>query len=92
MSKKEIEVSEEGTPPEPPLELDSQSKGVTPKWEPSWGTLRFMSTSDVPEVVNILVLADKITPDEAVKRLNKQVMNKSLLLFPKLYVRKGLMA
>lgn len=43
---------------------------------------KFISISDIPKIIKILVGADKISPDEAVRRLNSMVAKGSLVMVP----------
>lgn len=43
---------------------------------------RFIAAGDLSEIITILVKADKITPDEAVRRLNNMVEKGTLVIVP----------
>lgn len=85
MSYPVITMSEEQTAPSvppvslPTLELveDPIKETTSPKKTP-----KFMSVSDLPDIINILSRADKISPDEAVRRLNNMVAKGSLVIVP----------
>jgi hypothetical protein len=49
---------------------------------------RFLSANDLESVVRILAAADKITPEEAVRRLNLMCEKGTLVIVPPLGVRK----
>lgn len=43
---------------------------------------KWISEHDIPEIISILCAADKISPDEAVKRLNKLVSKGTVFIVP----------
>lgn len=49
---------------------------------------RFLSANDLESVIHILAAADKITPEEAVRRLNLMCEKGTLVIVPPLGVRK----
>lgn len=49
---------------------------------------RFLSANDLESVVRILAAADKITPEEAVRRLNLMCEKGTLVIVPPIGVRK----
>lgn len=51
-------------------------------------SLRWVSTNDLNAVVEILAAADKITPEEAVRRLNVMCEKGTLVIVPPFGVRK----
>jgi hypothetical protein len=59
--------------PEQPVLVETSSPKKSPK---------FISASDLPEIIKILVGADKISPDEAVRRLNNMVAKGTLVISP----------
>lgn len=72
------------TPSLPPLEPaegepDPDGKKKSPKW---------ISASDLPDIINILTKADKISPQEAVNRLNNMVSKGVLVIVPLLGTRR----
>lgn len=87
MSYPDLIMSEEQATPSvppsapslPPLESVEDEVGSIerPKKSP-----KFMAATDLHDVINILVQADKISPDEAVRRLNNMVAKGVLVIVP----------
>lgn len=72
------------TPSLPPLEPagdepETEGKKKSPKW---------IAASDLPDIINILTKADKISPQEAVNRLNNMVSKGVLVIVPLLGTRR----
>lgn len=81
-------MSEEQTtpsvPPPPPSSIPSLELVEDQVKEPTnvKKTPKFMSVSDLPDIINILSRADQISPDEAVRRLNNMVAKGTLVIVP----------
>jgi len=69
----------EPTPEQPSTLAVAQKKKPSPKW---------VSASDLGQVVQIMAQADKITPEEVVKRLNTMCEKGKLLIVPSFGARK----
>ena len=63
--------------PEATEERQVSENSEQPKKSP-----KFIAVNDLQEIINILVHADKISPDEAVKRLNNMVAKGDLVIVP----------
>lgn len=75
-------TSETKNAPAPSANI-TPAKNQTPlKFDFEYKLQMFIGTIDLPSIVNILTKADDITPDEAIRRINKMCQDKQLTIVP----------